>query len=32
MSKGIVPRTVSYTEKYNNGYFGTVADKKERNQ
>lgn len=28
-----MPRTVDYTEQYNNGYFSsTVADKKERNQ
>lgn len=30
--EGIVPRTVTYTEKYNNGYFNTVADTKREKQ
>lgn len=29
--QGIVPRTVGYAKKCNNGYFGTVTDK-EKNQ
>lgn len=30
--EGIVPRTVTYTEKYHNGYFNTVADTKREKQ